>query len=260
VQRQRALQDLWAGLVTDTNEVVPKLKRAGSPNVSNGHQISSAIVESFVRLGSALKQTQSQISALPAGSPAAFSAASGSAASNFFASRNGLLASLNSIRNPAFLAGSVAQAVGLTRGRGRAVSAVPACQNLHTYQGLELRGRYTSLRASLDQIYAAIVSAVRRAPSQSDAQIADVFVGLVSSLRSQLAKLEVLTPPPNLAAAFNRVTRATAHVEADLNAIAVAAANRKGPRTGLQLFLNLRHDFTATHSAAETLNHKLGLK
>lgn len=118
---------------------------------------------------------------------------------------------------------------------------------------------YTLVVGQFNQIGDAIVAALRQAGSQSDAQIADTFRSLASTMHDQRGKLETLTPPSNLATDFNSINSATGRLESDLKAIAVAAAAHRGAAAGRRLLGSLKRDFVASRSAFARLDRKLGI-
>lgn len=71
-QGKQALQSFLRAISGDTDTAVSKLQSAGSPNVKNGKQISSAIVSAFTQLKSAMHQAVTQADQLPTGSATAF--------------------------------------------------------------------------------------------------------------------------------------------------------------------------------------------
>jgi hypothetical protein len=66
-------------------------------------------------------------------------------------------------------------------------------------------------------------AALERASSENDAQVAAAFQQLGTRWKAALTKLETLQPPPQFAAAYNRLKRQVSEVDADLAAIASAA-------------------------------------
>lgn len=68
-------------------------------------------------------------------------------------------------------------------------------------------------------------SALQKARSQTDAQLAMTFQQLATKWKTALSKLETLKPPPRFAAAYNRLKSQVSGVAADLGAISTAAQN-----------------------------------
>jgi hypothetical protein len=66
-------------------------------------------------------------------------------------------------------------------------------------------------------------SELQHASSQSDAQIAATFQQLAAKWTSAITKLGTLHPPPQLAAAYNRLRSQVSKVKTDLASIATAA-------------------------------------
>ncbi len=65
---KQALEAFLNGVVADTDQAITKLKSAGTPSVSNGKQVSTAIVGAFTQLRGALGQAVSSAKALPTSS------------------------------------------------------------------------------------------------------------------------------------------------------------------------------------------------
>lgn len=74
-QGKKALQDFLTAIVADTDKAVNQLKAAGAPNVNNGKQISTAIVNAFSEVKTALSQAKDQAGNLPTDSATAFKTA-----------------------------------------------------------------------------------------------------------------------------------------------------------------------------------------
>jgi hypothetical protein len=71
-QGKKVLHDFLSAISNDTSSAVTKLQSAGTPGVSNGKQISSAILVAFQRLKTTMVQATSQSSSLPTNSLQAF--------------------------------------------------------------------------------------------------------------------------------------------------------------------------------------------
>ncbi len=112
---KQALQAFLNGVVADTEQAITKLKRAGTPSVSNGKKISTAIVGAFTQLRGALGQAVSSANALPTGSAQAFKTAAVSLGSNVRNSMSSIGSSLSGLKSPALES---------------AAKKEPACQNL----------------------------------------------------------------------------------------------------------------------------------
>src|SRR5258708_38215945 len=69
-----ALQDFISTLSTGLGTAIPQVQAAGTPDVSNGSQIQSALVTSFTKLKDALASAASSVSSLPTDNLAAFKA------------------------------------------------------------------------------------------------------------------------------------------------------------------------------------------
>jgi hypothetical protein len=114
-QGKQALQGFLSAVVTDTGTAVNKLKAAGAPDVSNGKQISAAIINAFTQLGRALGQASSSASNLPTSSASAFKTAANSLGANVRTSMTSIGAGLNGLKSPAL---------------ETAAKKEPACQHL----------------------------------------------------------------------------------------------------------------------------------
>ena len=95
-----ALEGFMSAVVADTEQAVNKLKAAGTPNISNGKTISTAIVNAFNQLKTALQQAQSQTNNLPTNSAAAFKAAAQTLGTSIQTSVGAIGASLNGLKSP----------------------------------------------------------------------------------------------------------------------------------------------------------------
>jgi hypothetical protein len=110
------LQAYITGVAKDTDAAIAKLESAGSPDVKGGKQISTAIVQAFTRVGSAMHAALRQANALPTTNQAAFTQGV-----------HGLVASLSSIRGISQqLQSSPLKSPALVKAAGQE----PACKNL----------------------------------------------------------------------------------------------------------------------------------
>jgi hypothetical protein len=98
-QGKTAIEGFFDAAVTDTTTVVTQLKSAGTPNVTNGKQISAALVSSFGQIESALTTGRSKAAALPTSSPTAFKSAGQSLASSVRSSLSNIGSSLNGLKS-----------------------------------------------------------------------------------------------------------------------------------------------------------------
>jgi len=115
------LQAYITGVAKDTDTALAKLESSGSPDVSGGKQISSAIVQAFTRVGTAMHAALQKADALPTTSQAAFTQGVRS-----------LVASLNSIRGISQqLQSSPLKSPELVKAAGKE----PACKNLSGLRG-----------------------------------------------------------------------------------------------------------------------------
>jgi hypothetical protein len=95
-----ALQGFMSAAVADTGTVVSQLKSAGTPNVSNGSQIASALVNSFNQIKAALAQAASQANVLPTDNAASFATARRALANTVRSSLNGIGSGLSGLKSP----------------------------------------------------------------------------------------------------------------------------------------------------------------
>jgi hypothetical protein len=98
-QGKQALQGFLSAVVSDTDKALTKLKAAGTPNVSNGKQVSKAIVSAFAQLKGALQKAASAAGSLPTTSPTAFSHAAQQLGSSVQSSLGGIGSSLSSLKS-----------------------------------------------------------------------------------------------------------------------------------------------------------------
>lgn len=99
-QGKQALQTFLASLVSDTDKAVNQLKAAGTPDVKNGKQISSAITGAFTQLRSAMSQAANSAKQLPTSSPQAFKTAADNLGTNIRTSMSGIGASISGLKSP----------------------------------------------------------------------------------------------------------------------------------------------------------------
>ena len=115
-QGKTALQGFLSAVASDTDNAVSKLKAAGSPDVKNGKQISSAIVTAFSQLRGALSQAVSSANSLPTGSAAAFKPAAVTLGNPVRTSMSNIGSGLTGLSSPALES---------------AAKKEPACQSLN---------------------------------------------------------------------------------------------------------------------------------
>jgi hypothetical protein len=97
---KKALQGFLTQVASDTDQAVAKLKAAGVPSVSNGKQVSAAIVGAFTQLKGALTKAATQAGALPTASPQAFQTAAQGLGSAVQSSMSGIGGSLSNLKSP----------------------------------------------------------------------------------------------------------------------------------------------------------------
>jgi len=114
-QGKQALEGFMTAAVADSQKAVDQLKAAGVPNVNNGKNISSALVDAFTKVKSALSAAQSQAAALPTGSVAAFRTAGQSLATTIRTSFASIGAGLGGLKSAEL---------------SKAAKSTPACQSI----------------------------------------------------------------------------------------------------------------------------------
>lgn len=98
-QGKRALQGFLTAVASDTDQTVSKIKSAGTPDVSNGKAIQSAMVSAFTQLQSAMHHAATQANNLSTSSPAAFKAGADSLGGTVRSSITGIGSTLNGLKN-----------------------------------------------------------------------------------------------------------------------------------------------------------------
>ncbi len=96
-QGKTAIEGFFDSAVTDTGTVVSKLQAAGTPDVTNGKKISTALVSSFSRIQTALSQGKTAATSLPTNSPTEFRNAGQKLANNVRQSLSGIGAGLSGL-------------------------------------------------------------------------------------------------------------------------------------------------------------------
>ncbi len=95
-----ALQAFLDSTVSETNKVVSQLKAAGTPDVSNGKQISNGINGVFTQLQTALSQAQNSAKSVPTNSPQAFKASADNIEGQIRTSMSGVGSGLSGLNSP----------------------------------------------------------------------------------------------------------------------------------------------------------------
>lgn len=98
-QGKVAIEGFFNSAVTDTGTVVAKLQAAGTPNVTNGKQISTALVSSFSQIHTALNNGKTAATTLPTNSPTAFRNAGQKLANDVRNSLSGIGAGLSGLKS-----------------------------------------------------------------------------------------------------------------------------------------------------------------
>jgi len=114
-QGKQALEGFMTAAVADSQKAVDQLKAAGVPNVNNGKNISTALVNAFTQVKSALSAAQSQAAALPTDSVTAFRTAGQSLATTIRASFASIGAGLGGLKSAEL---------------SKAAKSTPACQSI----------------------------------------------------------------------------------------------------------------------------------
>jgi hypothetical protein len=95
-----ALQGFISSLSTGLGTAIPQVQAAGTPSVSNGSAIQSALVNAFTQLKTALARASSQIGSIPTDNLAAFKAGFQSIANNLRSSTAGIKSGLQGLQSP----------------------------------------------------------------------------------------------------------------------------------------------------------------
>ena len=118
--------------------------------------------------------------------------------------------------------------------------------------------QYKALIPALDKASAAVISAVKHASNDTDAQVVTIFTAVAKRWASATKPLLVLTAPAPVATIFAAIIREVPLVHADLLTIAntgrthnASAATRAGRKIAV--------DFNALGVAVNQMKRKLGL-
>jgi hypothetical protein len=114
-QGRTVLTGFLNAVAGDTKQAADRLRAAGVPDVSNGKKISTAFVNLFSHLQTALQNAAKQAQTLPTGSATAFKNAATQLGTSVRSSMNSLTTNLSQLRSPELEA---------------AAKKVPACQTL----------------------------------------------------------------------------------------------------------------------------------
>jgi hypothetical protein len=98
-QGKTAIEGFFDAAVQDTAGVVSKLQSAGTPSVSGGDKISSALVASFNQIHTALSKGKAAASSMPTNSPTAFRNAGQKLADNVRQALAGIGAGLSGLKS-----------------------------------------------------------------------------------------------------------------------------------------------------------------
>jgi hypothetical protein len=117
---------------------------------------------------------------------------------------------------------------------------------------------YQAATVRLESASKAIGAAMREAEHHTNGELAQQFHALSAQWQAPLSALETLSPPAGLAVRFNTLKDSASRVEADLNAIATAAATNDDAAAE-QASASLVTDVAAARSADAPIRHQLGL-
>jgi hypothetical protein len=101
VQGKKAFQDFLSSLATSADAAASKVQGAGTPDVGNGKQISSAVSNAFGKLSSTLKSAETSANSLPTSNSNAFKAGILSLETNVRNSLSGLTSGLSGLKSSA---------------------------------------------------------------------------------------------------------------------------------------------------------------
>jgi molecular chaperone GrpE (heat shock protein) len=97
-------------------------------------------------------------------------------------------------------------------------------------------------------------AALKQASSQNDSQVAGTFQQLAAKWEVALTKLEMLRPPSQLTAAYNRLKSQVSKVKADLAAI-VSAAQSHNAAAAKAATTKLVNDIVSAKATSTTLSN-----
>jgi hypothetical protein len=115
---------------------------------------------------------------------------------------------------------------------------------------------YSDVANQFRQTSVAIGQAIQQAPHETNTQIAAAFRQLATRWQKQVDRLKTLTPPANVAAAYNTVRSAAARVERDLSNIATAA-RANSASAAEHASASLVTDIQTAKSASTTITNTL---
>jgi hypothetical protein len=98
-QGKKAVQGFLTAVSTDTNQALTKLQAAGTPNVSNGKEISTTIVAAFKQLKTAIGTALTQAKNLSTSSPQAFQKGATALGGTVQSSLSGISTSLGKLKS-----------------------------------------------------------------------------------------------------------------------------------------------------------------
>jgi hypothetical protein len=99
-QGKQAVQQFLSAVSTDTDQALTKLKAAGTPDISNGKTISTAIVSAFQQLKTAIGTALTQAKNLSTSSPQAFQKGATALGGTVQQSLGGISTSLGKLKSP----------------------------------------------------------------------------------------------------------------------------------------------------------------
>jgi hypothetical protein len=150
--------------------------------------------------------------------------------------------------------------------QGRAVSGVCVVAVVAVLSGCggsdttaQFKSGYNAVRGPLNKTGQDVANELQQAPKQTDAQVASKFRSLASQFKTQVNQLKALKPPASVSSDWTRVTTAATKLDADLSAIASAAASHS-TAAAQQAGASLAADAQALTQSLAPVKQKLGLK
>ena len=118
--------------------------------------------------------------------------------------------------------------------------------------------QYKALIPNLDRASSAVISAVKHAGNDTDAQVVTIFTAVAKQWASATKPLFALSAPAPVASIFATITREVPRVEADLLTIANTGRTHNG-KAATKAGGKIAIDFNALGVAVNQMKKKLGL-
>jgi hypothetical protein len=99
-QRKKVAQQFLRAVVIDTDQVLSRLKAAGTPGVKGGKGAAGGLIDVFTQLRKAFAQATSQAASLPTGSAREYNTAAQQLRGSIRSSTASIRAGLDVLRNP----------------------------------------------------------------------------------------------------------------------------------------------------------------